>query len=124
MVEKVKKTSMNMAQQSAKQPRPAGAIQRLIRQLCDGRQIYAPRKQPDQVKQPEPEPRDGVVIARVPQVQKTQYLLVYEVEPQEAVIVSRTTAQREVEIWWVLQRCEDVPGRGNQQDDPEARERA
>src|SRR5208283_2351310 len=91
-------------------------------QLEEGGEIHAPGKQPDEVKQPEVKPRHCVVIAWVAQVQEPQHLLVHKVKPQEAVVLAGKTAQREVEIWRILQGRQDVPGRGDEQDDSHSRE--
>ena len=46
-------------------------------------------KQPEQVKQPELDARDGIVVARIAQIQEPQHVLVDEVEPEKAVILAR-----------------------------------
>ena len=69
----------------------AGAINGLEREVCNRWKINTPRKKPDEVKQPEPQARHGIVIAWIARVEKSQQLLVDEVEPQESVIVSGQT---------------------------------
>ena len=56
-----------------------------------------------QVKQPEVEARDRVVVARIAQVQKTQQLLVDEEEPKKPVILSRPAVQGEGEVRRIAQ---------------------
>src|SRR5580700_11291774 len=68
-----------------------GAIHGLEREVGNSRKINTPRKKPYEVKQPEPEARNGIVIAWITGVEKSQQLLVDEVEPQESVIVSGQT---------------------------------
>ncbi len=77
-MEKVKKTNTKPAQHSASsRVRPARSIG-LERKLEDGRKIDAPGKQPQQVEHPEIQTRDGVVVARIAQIQKAKKLLVDE----------------------------------------------
>ena len=85
----MKKTSTKPAQHSASRRVLSGAVHRLEGKFGDGREIDAPGEQPDQMEEPEIEARDGVVIARVAQIQKPQKLLVDEEEPEEAVILAR-----------------------------------
>ncbi len=93
MVEKVKKSRMNPVQQSAsRRVRPARSSG-LIGELEDSREINAPGKEPNQVKEPEIKARHGGVIARIAQVEKAQQLLVDEVKPEEAVIHAAAAVQ-------------------------------
>ena len=88
-MENVKKTSMNPIQQSASSRVWPARSDGFVRELCNRRKIHAPGKQPHQVKQPEIEAWDRVVIAGITQVQEAQQLLVDEEEPEEAVILAR-----------------------------------
>ena len=99
------------------QARATGAVHRAERQLRDRREIHAPRKQPDQVKQPEIQARHGVVVVRIAQVQEAQQLLVDEEEPEEAVILARPAVQRPGEVRGIAKRRQDVPRGRNQQSD-------
>src|SRR6266478_4716615 len=62
------------------------------------------------MKQPEPEPRDCIVIVRVSQVEEAENLLIDEVEPQKAVIFARTAVKRKREIRWISNCSQNVPG--------------
>ena len=59
-----------------------------------------------QMQQPEQRARDGVVVARIAQVQKAQDVLVEEVEPEEPAITARFAVHREIEIGRIAQRGE------------------
>src|ERR1700733_1013474 len=54
----------------SEQANPAGPVNRLEAKPADSSQIDAPWKEPDQMKEPEPDARYGVVIARVTQIQE------------------------------------------------------
>src|SRR6266853_3825766 len=62
------------------------------------------------MKQPEPEPRDCIVIVRVSQVEEAENLLIDEVEPQKAVIFARTAVKRKREIRWISNCSQNMPG--------------
>ena len=96
--------------------RASGAINRLERQLGDRREIDAPRKEPRQMEEPEPQPRDRVVVARVAQIQEAQQLLVDEKEPQETVIFSLAAVHGEREVRRIAQGRQHVPGNRDQQN--------
>ena len=68
------------------------------------------------MEQPEVEPRNGIVIARIAQIQEAQQVLVDEIEPEEAVIFARNAAHRKIEIRRIAERRQHVPRRGNQQE--------
>ena len=74
-----------------------------------GEECQAPGEEPDKVQEPEPEARDGVVIARVAHVQKAQQLLVDEKEPQETVILARAAVHAQGKIGRITQRRQNVP---------------
>src|SRR5690242_8406304 len=76
------------------QPRASGTIDGLERKFRDSREVHAPREQPEKMKQPEPDARNRVVIARISQIKKPQYLFVDKIEPKKAVILARATVQR------------------------------
>ena len=93
-----------------------------------------PGHQPDEAEAPEEPQRDGVVVARNAEVEVAQKLLVDEVEPGPAVDVAlRRQWHREgtmrvseacgMALRGVRQRDEDVPGRGDGEEDGERRER-
>src|ERR1700730_5990188 len=69
------------------------------------------------MQQPEPKTRNRIVIPRIPQIQKTQDLLVDEEEPKESVVFTGGTAERRGKIGRVSQGCQDVPRCRNQQYD-------
>ena len=75
------------------------------------------------MKQPEVEARNGVVVARIAQVQESQQLFVDEEEPEKAVILARNAVQREVEIRRITQRRQNMPGHRDEQNDQRSRER-
>ena len=89
-------------------PRPVAQLQRR-------RKIHAPREKPQQVEQPEVQPRHRVVVPRIPQVQKPQHVLVDEVEPEEPVIRAPLAVHREIEIRRIAQRRQHVPRRRDRQ---------
>ena len=116
-MEKVKNTSMNPIQHSAsRRVRPARSSG-LNDSLATAGKVHAPGKQPDQVKQPEPDPRHGVVVARIAQIQEAQQLLVDEEEPEETVILARPAVHGEREVRRIAQRGQHMPGHRDQQND-------
>ena len=121
-MEKVKKTSTKPIQQRARSLVLPGAIDGSVGELHRRWQIYAPGKEPDQIEQPEIKPRHRVVVARITQIEKSKQLLVNEEEPEKAVVFPRNALHREGEVGRISKRGEDVPGRGNEQDDGEATE--
>src|SRR5207245_9704468 len=78
------------------------------------------RKEPREMKQPKPRTGDRIVIARVAQVQEAEHLLVDEIKPKEAMVVTWSAVKRQGEIRRMSQRGEDMPRRGNRQDDKQA----
>ena len=114
---------MNPAQHTASESRPRSPVRPPVVELYGRRQIHAPRKQPQQVEQPEPQPRHRVVIARIAQVQKSQHVLVDEVEPEEAVIRAALAVHREIEVRRIAQRGQHVPRRCDQQQQRNSRRR-
>src|SRR5579864_8320910 len=105
------------------QARFSRAIQWLERKLRDGRKVNAPRKKPREVKKPEIEARNGVVISRVAEVQKSKKLFVDEKEPEKPMILPRPAMQRERKIRRVAHRRENVPGSRDQNHDQCSRKR-
>jgi len=75
------------------------------------------------MKQPEIKTWNRVVVARIAHVKKPEQLLINKVKPQEAVILSRSAAHREIEIWWIPQRRHDVPWRSDGEHDQQAAQR-
>src|SRR6266850_135720 len=69
------------------------------------------------MEEPEPEPRDCVVIARIPQIEEAKDLLVDEIEPEKTVVLPRAAVKREREIGWISKRGQNVPGRCNEECD-------
>src|SRR5256885_1455594 len=69
------------------------------------------------MEEPEPEPRDCVVIARIPQIEEAKDLLVDEIEPEKTVVLARTAVKQEREIGWISKRGQNVPGRCNEEGD-------
>ena len=121
-MEKVKKISTKPVQQSARsRVRPARSTG-LKDKLRNGGKIHAPRKQPHQVKQPEVKARNRIVVSRIAQIQKAEQLLIDEEEPEKAVILPRPAVKREGEIRRIAQRRQNVPGRGDEQDDQQSAE--
>src|ERR1700683_1617653 len=102
----------------------AGAIEGAIGELKRRGEVDAPREKPDEVEGPEPEARDGVVVARVAQVEEAQQLLVEEEEPPEAVILAGDALHGEAEVRRIAQRGEDMPGCGDEQENEDAAEGA
>ena len=98
MVEKVKKTRRNPAQQSARS--------RVLPSTISGPEIlpnhrgeiYTPRKKPDQVQSPEGHTGNGVVIARIAKIQKTQDVFIHEIKPEKAAIFTGTAVHGEIKI--------------------------
>ena len=74
------------------------------------------------MQQPEVKARHGVVVSRIAQIQKTKQLLIDEEEPKKTVILSRPAVKREGEVRWIAQGGQNVPGRGNEQDDEQSTE--
>ncbi len=68
------------------------------------------------MEQPEPEPRHGVVIARVTAIQKTKQMFVEKVEPEKAVVRAGFAMDREIEVRRIPQGGKHMPGRGNRQE--------
>ena len=93
------------------------------RKLGNRRKINAPGKQPHQMKRPEIEARDGVVIPRIAQVQKAQKLLIDEEKPEKAVILARAGLEGERKIGRIAQCGQNVPGRRDRQRDQSAGEK-
>ena len=66
------------------------------------------------MEEPEPEARHCVVIARIAEIQKSEQVLIYEIKPEEAVILARYAPEREVEGW---QCSQNYPRDGDRQHD-------
>src|SRR5712691_10918344 len=62
------------------------------------------------MEEPEPQPRDRIVIARIAQVEESQNLLVDEIKPEKAVVFARSAVQRKRKIGWISKRGQNVPG--------------
>jgi hypothetical protein len=109
-VEKVKNSKTNAAQR--KEARTARAIFRSkIGAECGGK-IDAPGKEPEQVQKPESKARNGVVVARVAEIQKAQDVFIDEVEPEKSVILAGTAVHGEVEKRRHAAHGKDVPRGG------------
>ena len=98
----------------------SGSVCGPVREPERGRKIHGPWKQPDEIEQPEKHGRHSVVVARVAQIQKPKQLLVDEEEPQEAVVFAGNAFQRKAEIGRISEGGENVPGRGDEQNDQQA----
>src|ERR1019366_9494478 len=83
-------------------------------------QKSTPREEPGEMQEPEPGARDGVVVARVAEVQKTEKGFIEEVEPEEAVILAGRAVHREIEVRRVAQRGENMPWGGDREQDATA----
>src|SRR5216683_7296891 len=64
---------------------------------------------------PEIEAGNGVVIARIAQVQESQQMLVDEVEPEEPAIGAGFAVHRQIEIGRITQSRQYVPGSSDEQ---------
>src|SRR5271165_1017661 len=73
----------------------AGAVDGLEREPGNRGKIGAPWKQPYQMKRPKVKAGNGVVVARIAQVQETQQLLVDKEKPEKAMILARAAVERE-----------------------------
>src|SRR5260370_38092078 len=69
---------------------------------------HAPGKEPDEVQEPEPESRDGVVVAGIAGGEEAEEVLVGGVKPEEAVILAGAAGHRSCEG----RRAAGVWGRG------------
>src|ERR1700674_2336460 len=67
------------------------------------------------MEQPEPEPRDRIVIARIAQIEESQDLLVDEIKPEKAVVFARTAVQRKREIGRITKCGQNVPRCSNKE---------
>src|SRR4030095_4764109 len=81
--------------------------------------VGAPRKEPDQMQEPEPEARNGIVIVRITTIQEPQHMLIYEIKPEKPVVLARTAVHREVQKWRVAQCGEHIPWSAHDYDDDE-----
>jgi hypothetical protein len=79
------------------------------------RQERAPGKQPDKKQAPEENERDGAIVDGVALAEITEKMLVDEVKPEEALRLARGG---------IAQRCENVPGSGDQEKNERAGEEA
>ena len=77
---------------------------------------HAPGEEPYEVQQPEPESRDGVVVARIAQVQEAEEVLIEKVEPEKAVILAGAAVHGPVEVRRVAKGRENVPRRGDKKE--------
>ncbi len=116
----MKKTSTNPAQQRASRRVRAGAVHRLEGEPRNGGEINAPGKQPDEMQRPEKEAGNGIVIARVAQIQESQQLLVNEEKPEKAVVLVGSAVKREREIGRIPKGSQNVPGRRDQEGNQRA----
>src|SRR5229473_5224988 len=87
------------------------AIQRTIIESGRSGEINAPRKQPDQMKQPESRARHGVVVPGIAQAEEPEDMLVEKVKPEEAVIFAWAAVHGQVEIRRHAPDGQNVPGR-------------
>src|SRR6267142_446522 len=98
----------------------ARTVDGLERKLCDRWEIDAPREKPQKVKEPKPQPRHGIVITGIAQIEEAENLLVDEIEPQEAVVLPWAAMQRKRKVRGISNGSQDVPRRGNRQRDEES----
>src|SRR6266478_7199555 len=61
------------------------------------------------MEEPEPQPRDRIVIARIAQIEESQDLLVDKIKPEKAVVFARTGVQRKRKIRRIAKRGQNVP---------------
>src|ERR1700719_1016986 len=67
------------------------------------------------MEEPEPQPWDRIVIARIAQIEESQDLLVDKIKPEKAVVFARTGVQRKRKIGRIPKRGKNVPRRGNKE---------
>src|SRR6266851_664262 len=108
---------------NGQQMRAASAVNRFKRKLGDGGEVDAPRKKPQEVKKPEPQPGDRIVIAWITQIEKAKDLFVDEIEPKKSVVFTRAAVKRKREIRRISKCGQNVPRRGNQKSDEESADR-
>src|SRR5580658_666953 len=89
-------------------PTPRNFLQRL-------RQKHCPRNEPQNQQRPEQQQRNRVVIARDTRIQKPVDMLIDEVEPEKSADVS---------LWWIAQRRQNMPRRGDGEKNNRARKQA
>ncbi len=102
------------------------AVQRTLHpkwQLENSRQINAPREKTQQMKAPKQRPGNGVVITRITHIQEAQQLLIHEIKPEEAVILTRHAAHGKHKIRRIAQRSQHMPRQSNQQNNQRAAQR-
>src|SRR6266852_5979068 len=63
------------------------------------------------VKEPEPEPGNRIVIARIAQIKESKDLLVDQIKPEKPVVFARSAVKREREIGRITKCGQNVPGR-------------
>jgi hypothetical protein len=64
------------------------AVNGFVRKLRNRREINTPWKEPKEVKKPKPESWNGIVVARIAQIQEAKKLFVDEIKPEEAVVLT------------------------------------
>lgn len=69
------------------------------------------------MEKPKIEARNGVVVAWVAQVQKSQELLIDKEKPKKSVVLPGAAVKSEIKVRWIAKCGENMPGRGDQQDD-------
>src|SRR5580693_1243711 len=74
------------------------------------------------MEQPEIEPRNGVVVARITKVQKAEKLLIDEEKPEKSMKLPWAAMQTEIEIRRILKGGENVPRRCNQESNDHSAE--
>src|SRR5260370_28314430 len=80
------------------------AVDRFKRKLGDSGEVDAPWKKPQKVEEPEPNPGDRIVIARITQIEETKDLFVNEIEPEKAMVCAGPTVKRERKIRRIVTR--------------------
>src|ERR1700675_2616881 len=75
------------------------------------------------MEEPEIEPRNRVVIARITEVQKAEKLFIDKEKPKKSVVLPRAAMKAEIEVGRVAQRGQAVPRRGDQENNQSAAER-
>ena len=87
------------------------------------REEEAPGKEPDELAEPEDEPRLLVVVVRVALAEEAQNMLVDEIEVEEAMHMPwRGNVADGIALIGITQAGEDVPGRGDGEEEQDAGE--
>src|ERR1700682_4517945 len=69
------------------------------------------------MQQPKRRAWNGIVVARVSQIQEAQDVFVNEIEPEKTVVLAGAAVHREIEVWRHTKSGQNVPRRGNRQND-------